>query len=73
MFIDAWKSDYIEYYEAALAKLADDGVIIADNTLNGLHGNERISAFNEHVMNDDRVECVLVPIREGVTLIRRRP
>jgi len=73
VFLDAWKVDYIRYYEAVLPKLAADGVIVADNTLNGLHGNERIAAFNEHVMNDDRVECVLVPIREGVTLIRRRP
>ena len=73
VFIDAWKRDYIEYYELALAKLADDGVILADNTLNALSGNKHIAAFNEHVLNDDRVECVLVPIREGVTLIRRRP
>jgi caffeoyl-CoA O-methyltransferase len=72
VFIDAWKTDYIRYYEAVLPKLAGDGVIVADNTLNALVGNERIAAFNEHVLHDDRVECVLVPIREGVTLIRRR-
>jgi predicted O-methyltransferase YrrM len=34
---------------------------------------EEIATFNEHVANDDHVECVLVPIRDGVTLIRRRP
>ena len=68
VFIDAWKSDYIDYYEAVLPKLAEDGVIVADNTL-----QENVRPFNEHVMKDDRVECVLVPIREGVTLIRRRP
>jgi caffeoyl-CoA O-methyltransferase len=68
VFIDAWKPDYIEYYEAVLPKLADDGLILADNTL-----SESVQPFNEHVMNDDRVECVLVPIRDGVTLIRRRP
>jgi caffeoyl-CoA O-methyltransferase len=72
VFIDAWKPDYIEYYEAVLPKLADDGIILADNTLSGLNGNEGIQAFNEHVIADDRVECVLVPIRDGVTLIRRR-
>jgi caffeoyl-CoA O-methyltransferase len=72
VFIDAWKPDYIEYYEAVLPKLADDGVILADNTLGGLNGNEGIAAFNAHVMADDRVECVLVPIRDGVTLIRKR-
>ena len=73
VFIDAWKPDYVAYYERVLPKLADDGVILADNTLSGLAGNEGISTFNEHVMRDDRVECVLVPIRDGVTLIRRRP
>ncbi len=73
VFIDAWKPDYIGYYEAVLPKLAEDGVILADNTLSALRGNEHIAAFNEHVLNDARVECVLVPIRDGVTLIRRRP
>jgi caffeoyl-CoA O-methyltransferase len=67
VFIDAWKPDYIEYYEAVLPKLADDGIILADNTL-----SEAVRPFNEHVINDERVECVLVPIRDGVTLIRRR-
>jgi len=73
VFIDAWKPDYVEYYEAVLPKLADDGLILADNTLSALNGNEGIAAFNAHVLSDDRVECVLVPIRDGVTLIRRRP
>jgi predicted O-methyltransferase YrrM len=68
VFIDAWKPDYVDYYEAVLPKLADDGVILADNTL-----SESVKPFNEHVVNDERVECVLVPIRDGVTLIRRRP
>jgi caffeoyl-CoA O-methyltransferase len=66
VFIDAWKPDYVEYYEAVLPKLADDGVIVADNTL-----SESVQPFNEHVLADDRVESVLVPIRDGVTLIRR--
>ena len=67
VFIDAWKPDYVDYYEAVLPKLADDGVILADNTL-----SESVKPFNEHVIADGRVECVLVPIRDGVTLIRRR-
>ena len=73
VFIDAWKPDYVDYYEAVLPKLAPDGIILADNTLSALDGNEGIARFNEYVRNDDRVECVLVPIRDGVTLIRRRP
>jgi caffeoyl-CoA O-methyltransferase len=75
-FIDADKGGYIDYYEAILPKLAPDGVIAADNTLFGLDQDganaQAISRFNEHVLHDDRVEAVLLPFREGVTLIRRR-
>jgi predicted O-methyltransferase YrrM len=67
VFIDADKPGYVDYYEAVLPKLAPDGVILADNTL-----SESVQPFNEHVANDDRVEFVLVPLRDGVTLIRRR-
>jgi caffeoyl-CoA O-methyltransferase len=73
VFIDAWKPDYVDYYEAVLPKLAEGGIILADNTLSGLNGNEGIQRFNDHVRADERVEHVLVPIRDGVTLIRKRP
>src|SRR3954470_4087342 len=79
VFIDADKPGYIDYYEAVLPKLADDGVILADNTLasgNVIAPNgpmsEAIARFNDHVRADDRVECVLLTIRDGITLIRRR-
>src|ERR1041385_5365350 len=77
-FIDADKEGYVDYYEAILPKLSPGGVIAADNTLFGSGGpndeiTESISQFNEHVLHDDRVEAVLLPLREGVTLIRRRP
>jgi caffeoyl-CoA O-methyltransferase len=75
VFIDADKESYVDYYEAVLPKLAPDGVIAADNTLFGINDTEigrHIDRFNEHVCLDDRVECVLVTVREGVTLIRRR-
>jgi caffeoyl-CoA O-methyltransferase len=75
-FIDADKGGYVDYYEAILPKLAPAGVIAADNTLFGLDRNgdnaQAISRFNEHVLHDERVEAVLLPFREGVTLIRRR-
>ena len=75
-FIDADKGGYVDYYEAILPKLAPDGVIAADNTLFGLDGDgenaRAIARFNDHVLQDDRVETVLLPFREGVTLIRRR-
>ena len=75
-FIDADKDGYVDYYEAILPKLAPDGVILADNTLFGSDPDgeitRAIARFNEHVLHDDRVEAVLLPFREGVTLIRRR-
>jgi caffeoyl-CoA O-methyltransferase len=75
-FIDADKPGYVDYYEAMLPKLSERGIIGADNTLFGLDGDgengHAIARFNEHVIADDRVEAVLLPIREGLTLIRRR-
>jgi len=75
-FIDADKGGYIDYYEAILPKLSPHGTIAADNTLFGLDSEgangQAITRFNEHVISDDRVESVLLPFREGVTLIRRR-
>jgi predicted O-methyltransferase YrrM len=75
-FIDADKGGYINYYEAVLPMLAPNGVIAADNTLFGIESEGEnaaaIARFNEHVLHDDRVEAVLLPFREGVTLIRRR-
>jgi caffeoyl-CoA O-methyltransferase len=79
VFIDADKPGYIDYYEAVLPKLADEGVILADNTLasgNAIAPNgemsEAIARFNDHVRADDRVESVLLTIRDGITLIRKR-
>jgi caffeoyl-CoA O-methyltransferase len=79
VFIDADKTGYVDYYEAVLPKLAEDGVILADNTLSGGDAlapngptSEAIARFNEHVLADERVECVLLTVRDGVTLIRRR-
>ena len=80
-FIDADKEAYPEYYEALLARLAPDGLIAVDNTLGGgqvaapapddEHARA-IAAFNQMVREDDRVASVLVPIADGLTLIRRR-
>jgi predicted O-methyltransferase YrrM len=81
VFIDADKPNYVNYYEAVLPKLADDGLIVADNVLwSGSvveddperDGASEIKAFNEHVMADDRVDCVMLTVRDGMTLIRRR-
>ena len=77
VFIDADKEGYVDYYEAILPMLAPDGLIAADNTLFGSGGpndeiTHAISGFNDHVLHDDRVETVLLPFRDGITLIRRR-
>ena len=76
-FIDADKGGYVDYYEAILLKLAPGGLIAADNTLFGSGGpsdeiTQAISGFNDHVVRDERVEAVLLPLRDGITLIRRR-
>jgi caffeoyl-CoA O-methyltransferase len=81
VFIDADKTGYVDYYEAVLPKLADGGLILADNTLasgrvvddpgDGMAAS--ITRFNEHVRQDERVESVMLTIRDGVTMIRRRP
>jgi caffeoyl-CoA O-methyltransferase len=80
IFIDADKVSYDAYFEAVLPMLAPHGLIVVDNTLQGggvLEGvhdpNEAamaLRAFNDKVVDDSRVVCVLTTIRDGVTLIR---
>jgi caffeoyl-CoA O-methyltransferase len=78
IFIDADKGNYTNYYEAALPLLAPRGLIAVDNVLwsgRALDPKEpddhAIAAFNDHVMADQRVSCVLLTVRDGVMLIRK--
>lgn len=82
VFIDADKRDYTAYYEAIMPKLKQGGFIIADNTLwdgkvlrpvenNDKHTIE-IIRFNDYVVNDERVEEVMLPLRDGLTIIRKK-
>ena len=80
VFIDADKTNYVNYYEAVLPKLADRGLIAVDNTMWGgqvLDDSDTsddtvaIRAFNDHVVRDSRVVCVQLTVRDGVTLIRK--
>lgn len=87
-FIDADKRHYVDYYEAVLPRLQPGGVILADNTLWGgqvldaptsatsSNGKEAqlmgITAFNDLVAADPRVEKVILPLRDGLTLIRKK-
>lgn len=80
-FIDGDKRKYIEYYEMVLKQLSKGGYIIADNTLWDGHVIEQakhndlqtigIQQFNDFVAKDDRVEKVILPLRDGLTIIRK--
>ena len=81
-FIDGDKRTYRDTYETVLALLRPGGFILADNTLWDGHvvdqnyardpQTQGIETFNDYVMNDDRVEQVILPLRDGLTLIRKR-
>ena len=81
VFIDADKRHYTDYYEAVLPRLNEGGYILADNTLWDGHvvqdyvresdlQTQGILAFNDHVAADPRVEKVIMPVRDGLTIIR---
>jgi len=81
VFIDADKTNYRNYYEACLPKLAERGVIAIDNVLWGgavldpsdtSADTRAIAELNDALAVDERVECVMLTIRDGVSLIRRR-
>ncbi|GHV18496.1 O-methyltransferase [Bacteroidia bacterium] len=82
VFIDANKRHYIEYYELIFDKVRPGGLIIADNTLWDGHVLETpkpsdkqtigIQKFNEMIAKDDRVEKVILPVRDGLTLIWKK-
>ncbi|WP_281803586.1 O-methyltransferase [Segatella maculosa] len=80
-FIDGDKRTYIETYEMAMSVLRRGGYIVADNTLwdghivDSAYDHDQqtlgIRAFNDHVMADKRVEKVILPLRDGLSLIRK--
>ncbi len=79
-FIDADKGGYADYYDEILTRLAPDGAILVDNTIwsgavidpsDTSRDTEAIRGFNAKVAADDRVRQVMLPIGDGVTLIRR--
>jgi len=81
VFIDADKINYVNYYEAVLPVVRPGGFLVADNVL--FHGQvleeevsgknaKAIHAFNEHVNNDKRTESVLLTVRDGLMLIRKK-
>lgn len=80
-FIDADKGGYPLYYEEILARLRPGGVILVDNVLwTGRVADpsaqdemtQAIRSFNDRVAADPRVECVMLPISDGLTLLRKK-
>ncbi|BAV34979.1 O-methyltransferase [Sulfuricaulis limicola] len=79
VFLDADKENYVNYYEAVLPRLRAGGLIVADNVLwSGRvlapkkQTDRAVVRFNRHARRDARVECVMLPVRDGVSLIRKR-
>lgn len=80
-FIDGDKRTYQETYEMALAVVRKGGFILADNTLWDGHvvdhnydrdpQTQGIKTFNDYILEDTRVEQVILPLRDGLTLIRK--
>jgi len=81
VFIDADKMNYIAYYQAVIPRLRSGGVILADNVL--FHGEvlehpikgknaKAMQAFNEFVVMDNSVDRIMLTIRDGLFLIRKK-
>ena len=83
VFMDANKRQYVEYYDLVMDYLNDGGFIIADNTLwagkvvdpkaQREAQTRGILDFNDRVKEDPRVEKVIIPLRDGLTLIHKLP
>ena len=81
-FVDGDKRTYVETYEMVLKLLRPGGFILADNTLwdghvtdpayDRDHQTQGICRFNDHIAQDTRVEQVILPLRDGLTLIRKK-
>ena len=80
IFIDADKENYINYFNLVIDKLNNNGIILADNVLwSGKVINSEdhdlttnvLREFNRMVNNDKRVETILLPIRDGISIIRK--
>lgn len=82
VYIDANKREYSEYYELVLPLLREGGIILADDVLLGGKVYEEhpscdkqtqgLLTFNDLVASDSRVEVVILPIRDGLSIIRKR-
>ena len=79
VFIDAGKKDYEAHFELVINKVRQGGFILVDNVLWSQkvisdkldQGTRIVDLFNKKIQNDPRVENVILPIRDGITLIRK--
>ncbi len=81
VFIDADKREYLNYYNLVFPKVKSGGLIIADNVLwdnkifmtveSNDYMTKGIIAFNDFVKNDTRVEKIILPLRDGLMLVRK--
>lgn len=80
VFIDADKENYSKYYELVFDKVRIGGLILADNVLwSGKvtkpkpdKDTRALLEFNQKIKNDPRVECLLLPLRDGIMMMRKR-
>ena len=80
VFIDADKTNYSNYYDLVLDRVRPGGFIIADNVLwsgrvldaDKDEDTQALHSFNQKVMADDRVENVLLPVRDGLMVVRKK-
>ena len=81
VFIDADKQQYLEYFELCIDKIPKGGIILVDNvlwdgkvlnnTINNDADTDSIIKFNDTIKKDTRVEVVILPIRDGISVIRK--
>lgn len=79
VFIDAGKKDYANHFDLVFDRVRTGGIIMVDNVLWSQkviaeqldQGAETVDRFNKKIQNDPRVENVVLPIRDGITLIRK--
>lgn len=81
VFVDADKENYLRYYETVLPLLSENGIIAFDNVLwsgqvlyteDQTEETKAIQELNNYLIKDDRIECVMLPVRDGITLIRSK-
>jgi caffeoyl-CoA O-methyltransferase len=81
-FVDADKGGYIDYFEELVPRLRPNGMLLVDNVLWGGavidpsavdENTEAIRSFNDHAASDERVEGVMLPVADGLSLFRKLP